>query len=375
MPTFFDADSDNKAKPPAYCTRSASQSDEMDTKTIKPDTDKPTAATSFASLWSLPSTSTSTTTTSTPTVATSQNTYQVPDRYAPQVFNGIYPDPEAWLAHFKRYVACRQLTEHDQLAFFPLFLQEKAIDWYDALQPTQRETVDDLLTEFKQFFCPSPLDHVLDTETVFTRLQRPTEKVRDYVSAMQKLSKRIPGIDDELLKGMIVRGFLPQIKAFILRQQPATVKSIGDILEIARVAETAGILDATATQGDMSAVMEEIKASRKEVQQLAHRMDTMTVGTMSRRSPTPEVRRVTFDTDVEQSPLRRRPPFQQRARRGPTNLYTQRSWGPTNGMCDRCGRQHFGTCPATNVNCFTCGRRGHLSVRCRSGRRGIQTRP
>jgi len=35
---------------------------------------------------------------------------------------------------------------------------------------------------------------------------------------MQKLSKRIPGIDDELLKGMIVRGFLPQIKAFILQQ-------------------------------------------------------------------------------------------------------------------------------------------------------------
>ena len=153
------------------------------------------------------------------------------------------------------------------------------------------------------------------------------------------------------------------------------MKSIGDILEIACVADTAGILNATATQGDMSAVMEEIKASRKEVQQLAHRMDTMTVGTMSRRSPTPEVRRVTFDTDVQQSPPRRRPLFQQRARRGPTNLYTQRSWGPTNGMCDRCGRQHFGTCPATNVNCFTCGRRGHLSVRCRSGRRGIQTRP
>jgi len=97
---------------------------------------------------------------------------------------------------------------------------------------------------------------------------------------MQKLSKRSPGIDDELLKGMIVCGFLAQIKAFILQQQPATVKSIGDILEIARVAETAGILTATATQGDMSAMME-VKTSRKKVQQLAHRMDNMTVGMMS----------------------------------------------------------------------------------------------
>jgi len=97
---------------------------------------------------------------------------------------------------------------------------------------------------------------------------------------MQKLNKRSPGIDDKLLRGMIVRSFIAQIKAFILQQQPATLKSIRDILEIARVTETAGILNATATQGDMSAMME-IKASRKEVQQLAHRMDNMTVGTMS----------------------------------------------------------------------------------------------
>jgi len=75
---------------------------------------------------------------------------------------------------------------YNLLAFFPLFLQDKVIDWYDALQATQRDTMDDLLTEFTQFFCPSPLDHVLDTATVFTRVQRPTKKLHDYVSAMQK---------------------------------------------------------------------------------------------------------------------------------------------------------------------------------------------
>jgi len=43
---------------------------------------------------------------------------------------------------------CRQLSEQDQLAFFPLFLQGKAIDWYDAQQAIQRGTMDDRLTEF-----------------------------------------------------------------------------------------------------------------------------------------------------------------------------------------------------------------------------------
>jgi len=149
MPTFIDVDS-GKTKPPAYCTQSGFQTEEMDPKLIK--TDK----------------SASTATMTTPTPFASPNTYQVPDRYAPQVFNGVYPDLEAWLAHIKRYITCRQLLEQDQLAFFPLFMQDKAIDWYDTLQPTQRDIMDDLLTEFTQFFCPLPLDHMLDTETVFT---------------------------------------------------------------------------------------------------------------------------------------------------------------------------------------------------------------
>ena len=93
---------------------------------------------------------------------------------------------------------------------------------------TQKQSIDELLALFGQFFCPSPLDHVMEAETVFTRMQRQGEKVRDHFSAMQKLTKRIPGVDDDLLRGILVRGLLPQIKAFVLQHQ-AQVKSIGDI--------------------------------------------------------------------------------------------------------------------------------------------------
>jgi len=99
----------------------------------------------------------------------------------------------------------------------------------------------------------------MDRETVFTRVQERAEKVRDYFCAMQKLAKRIPGVDEDLLKGIIIRGLQPQIKAFVLQHQ-GTVKYIGDFLEVARVAETA--IGTTAAQGDMSAIMDEIRASR-----------------------------------------------------------------------------------------------------------------
>jgi len=134
-------------------------------------------------------------------------------------------------------VKCRQLTEEDQLAFFPLFLKGAAIDWYDT-QTSQKASIDELLEEFARFFCPTPLDCLMDSETVFTRVQQRTENVRDYFSVMQKLVKIIPGVDEDLLKGIIIRGLQPQIKAFVLQHQGA-LKSIGDILEVARIVETA----------------------------------------------------------------------------------------------------------------------------------------
>jgi len=74
------------------------------------------------------------------------------------------------------------------------------------------------LGEFETYFCRSSLDHLFDVETVFSRTQRPSEKVRDYVAVavMQKLARRIPDLDDKFLQQTIMRGLLPQIKAYEL---------------------------------------------------------------------------------------------------------------------------------------------------------------
>jgi len=128
----------------------------------------------------------------------------VPDMFAPPVFDGVHPDPETWLAHFRRYVDCRLMPEDDQLAFFPLFLKSAAIDWYDGLSAIQKRYTELLLKEFEQYFCPSPMDQVLNTESVFNRNQKSGEKVRDYVAAMQKLARRIPAVDEDLLKCMVL---------------------------------------------------------------------------------------------------------------------------------------------------------------------------
>ena len=65
---------------------------------------------------------------------------------------------------------------------------------------------DQLVDNFKSYFDKSELDYVFADETVFTRVQRPNEKARDYIAHMQKLAKRLPHLQDEILHWVIIRG-------------------------------------------------------------------------------------------------------------------------------------------------------------------------
>ena len=273
--------SDPFARPPALSTRSASSSGplEEDSHQAAPK------AESWAFGKSLTTSSTTTTSTNPPKLQSdSAAIRQVPDMYSPPVFNGAFPDPEKWLAHFSRYIQYRCLNAEEQLALFPLFLKDSAIDWYDNLQDNVKKNLVELLDQFRAYFCPSPLDHILDKESVFTRTQRPSERARDYIAAMQKLARRLPGLDVGILKCVILRGLQPHIKAFVVQQK---VETIGDMMEAARVAESIGVTSTVAAGGEVSELMNDV---RSELRHLSSRVDRLTTSSVSSRSPSPERR-------------------------------------------------------------------------------------
>jgi len=317
----------------------------------------------------------------------------VPDSFAPQSFTGTNMDADTWLAHFQRYTEYRQLSENDVIAIFPLFLKEVAIDWYENLPENVKQQHDALIDNFKTYFGKSPLDYVFDEESVFSRAQKPAEKVRDYVAQMQKLAKRIPGLDDDLLIWVIVKGLRPFIKASVI-QHKAEMKTLADLLQYAKLAESAGVgaTDDDSDDRQIRQLRDEIRAGREEVQQLNARMTRMTLSAVQQRSPTPTRRpqRVSFRRDEgweEQrvgGPNRGATSFTRDNRRGQyrpgnNNRMTQSSgYGPgtMSRECSRCGRRHTDNrpCPAVGMTCFNCGRIGHLRARCFMGRRA-QTNP
>jgi len=255
----------------------------------------------------------------------------------------------------------------------------------DALSADLKNDVESLMGNFKAYFGKTELDYVFADETVFSRVQRPGEKARDYISHM---AKQVPHLQEEILHWVILRGLRPWIKASIIAQK-GDLKTVTDILECAKVAESAGLgkeYNPTDTTR-FNELVHEVRAGRDEVKQLSARMAKMSVATALPRSPTPERRqqRVSFREpypDAGAQPFNGPPSYVRggRAFRGqwrPLNTFANRQYGQsTTGTpvrpCDRCGRFHGlnNRCPALNATCFGCGRRGHLRVRCRSARRG-----
>jgi len=174
---------------------------------------------------------------------------------------------------------------------FSLFLKDTAIDWYDMLAGDVKKNWEALKNEFHSYFGKSPLDIFLADETVFTRTQRPGEKVRDYVAQMQKLARKILKLQHDLMLWTILRGLRPQIKAAVMRQKNS-IKTVTDLLQLAKLAESARLGGEDVMDGDskMAELRDVVRAGREEVQQLTARMAGMSVSVTQRRSPTPERR-------------------------------------------------------------------------------------
>ena len=105
--------------------------------------------------------------------------------------------------------------------------------------------------------------------------------------------------------------------------QKGDLKSIADILECAKVAESAGLGkdDDSADGTKINQLMQEVRAGREEVQQLTVKMAKMSVSVAQSRSPTLKRRqqRVSFQDEANAPAVRRytsSPPTLQFAVRG-----------------------------------------------------------
>jgi len=75
---------------------------------------------------------------------------------------------------------------------------------------------------------------------------------------MQKLAKRVLGLEDVILSWVISRGLRPQIKANVIVQK-GEINSVADTLVLAKLAESAGLGEDDDPAGVMNQLMDEVR--------------------------------------------------------------------------------------------------------------------
>jgi len=305
----------------------------------------------------------STSSTAAPAPAAAAAVTSTTDAFAPSPFHGLpQENAENWLSYFTKYSDFKSLTADAKLKFVKILMRDGACDWYDSLPAESKASFDAFADAFKTRFAPSDLTRWTEVNEVLTRKQAEGESVDEYIMTMTRFAKRVPIPDGAMLRYTIIKGLLPSVRAHVLQQN---VKSMSELIHAARVAELSAPENRDAT---MSILV-------KKVDALSHQLGGMAVTSMEtgggqNQRSTSSPRRVTFTTQPQQrrSDSPRRWGNHQGSHQSRVNNGRQQP----GYSCGRCGKQHFNSaCPAFNLNCYKCGRQGHLGRMCRNGRRTI----
>jgi Retrotransposon gag protein len=257
------------------------------------------------------------------------------------------------------------MSDEHKLLFLPVLLKDAAADWWDTLTDDDRAQWAGVAAKFKERYQPSDLLKWQRASRIWSRDQGAEESVDDYVTVLQKMAKS-GGVDDDTLRYAIMRGLRPALRSFVIQDGAST---LADLIKAARTAEVA-VTETTAKSNDIERVLDELKRMSTRFNATVGSVDR-TDGSSSGRSPSP--RRVTFANSRDRASASAGRPFQQRgvtSGRQPSGRgRLQQQQQQRNSSCGRCGKTHGQLCPAANVECFRCGRRGHLSTRCFTGRR------
>jgi len=264
----------------------------------------------------------------------------------------------------------KQMSEAQRLQFITVLLCHSASDLLDTLTPEQKDTWDHFKTAFMARFGRSQRLLWRDAWDIWSQQQGQDESAEDIISKITRRARRLPNMDETMLRYAIIHGLKGQIRTQVLQ---ANVQTMAELLHAAKVADAA---QPSTADPNLKLLLDEIRKSnnqhadhRAAFEQLTGRLNHLhvsSVGQCGNRAGSRSPRRVPFAEQRTPSPEPERRPFPpQRRRRGQqTPQRIGRSPHHPAG-CYRCGKSHRNQpCPAQQAQCGYCSRIGHYMSVC-----------
>lgn len=290
-------------------------------------------------------------------------------------------DAFAFVKQFERYVEWKNITTDDRKrALFAVLLRDNAGEWYDTISQSDKSSFVALRAAFEKRYLSTDAVKHRSARNLFTKKQGESETVDDFVASVRRQAQLI-GVNDDVIKWVLLCGLKPHISNVVTQQKAGTVD---EILDAARLAE---LTTAPPSTLDNTIIIDQIAQLQSEVRRLGR--DRVTAVGPS-RSPTPERRRVSFDSDYNQ---RLPPNVRQNSRSslmsgklGRLPAPSSNNW-PSKGenqctdqaACYRCARYNCtgqrGMCSGYGKQCFSCGKFNHVSRACRAAQGAPSNQP
>jgi len=264
--------------------------------------------------------------------------------FRPQTFTGMSDqDPRRWLQRFESYCQISNLQGQRKLEAFQLLLDGPAEIWYRGLALENRNNWVNTEQQFRNKFINANNLNWVKEQSLLTRVQGKNEKVETYIADIRVKCNQLNKTEDET-KSIMIRGLLPNIRAFVIGQQPQN-------------------LDAAESKARLAESIENMKQANNSVNAI--------------HTPVSGVSEVLGDVvgalRTQGKQIETLTQSMARINRG-SAFSPQRTFVPRGGnadWCNRCNRRgHTVTnCyrfPHSNeLTCYRCGFKGHVQSKCR----------
>ena len=178
--------------------------------------------------------------------------------YSPSTYHGSSTeDADDYLAYIERYATYRHLSEQQRLELLPVLLRDSAIDWYETLSHDEVSSWPNFRKSFLDRFGRIEATRFRDMTTLWSTSQATDETVDNYYSRMVNLARRLPHLDNVIIRDAVIRGLRPSIRAKVLSAEVQTMKQL---LDTARLSEMA-----ISSEDDMmSSLLHELRTTKEQ---------------------------------------------------------------------------------------------------------------
>ena len=118
------------------------------------------------------------------------------------------------------------------MPLFALLMKRSADTWFSSLPTADRANFTRVTALFEEKYAPAPISLWRKASELWSRDQKPQESVEEFYASMSRRASEV-GATADMTRYAVIRGLRPELRTYVLQQNPTTITALLDAAKIA----------------------------------------------------------------------------------------------------------------------------------------------